>query len=861
LPGLNAILDPEAAPLEFVADEAGIGFHIFSPLKVGTPQTQKLWAANVDSEGAEPAGESEENMEIVPKLRITGAGEADFRNRQLQLEQKVHKLKKEGGTLRLVYPDSTWIDYLVRDVTGGDRLFDNRFVHHQRTEDEITFVCAPYGVGEEYLEGEYTTSSRILECVVGGVGGSAEALARAEITSPAADIWELVWGRDSRYFEEAATTRALYSAKDLTPLGGAASTTTTVDGKAGVSVVRATLTPNWTAGLSTDIAGVGPLTHEGVFELYAWVHMPATNTGEVAILGEFGVGDLSSSTELEPTYFSPNHFREGQVVRVTIGQVWLRAPRRGDHQWQARFLHRSTVVGDKLDFLEVGLRPVEERNGRIAVSPVLRQPTALAAREEFAQSGSLNGQTMAASSASAGPLSPATVVEDATVGTRTWENSGNAKAFDGSAAKIAAFTFGQVSKYLKATKHGFAIPGTATIKGIELRVRRRSPNPKSESSSNSNLADQSVKLVKAGSIVGSEHASSTRWPKEAWGDAVYGGPADLWGTTWTPAQINAEGFGAALAARNVQIATSDTAEVDGFQITVYYSEGEGEKWATLGDPDDFTLNVSELAAQRTAVSDAAINSGRFAIGGNVASTDVVVGIHFERSAIGGTGASERVRGGVLARYVDESNWLFFGLDAVAATSPTEETLRVFKRVGGGEPVELGRVPIPTEYGVSRSFYLQVDRRGRWFAWASLLESGIPRLLSAGQDRDLVSGGALDDGKSGFYDAKTGANTCTRLYDNYVTWIPQLQAVIYEGHALELSHEAAERESISGGRWVPLSPELDYLKLAPAGMENRKNRLVFIASQHDPDLMGVGFPTELRVALYVTPRYRGVPDPA
>jgi hypothetical protein len=79
--------------------------------------------------------------------------------------------------------------------------------------------------------------------------------------------------------------------------------------------------------------------------------------------------------------------------------------------------------------------------------------------------------------------------------------------------------------------------------------------------------------------------------------------------------------------------------------------------------------------------------------------------------------------------------------------------------------------------------------------------------------------------------------------------------------LELSHDSAERESASGGRWVDVVPELDYLKLAPAGRENRENRLVFIASPNDPDLMGVGFPSELKVALYVTPRYRGVPDPA
>jgi hypothetical protein len=861
VPGLRVILDPEEVALAFEQDEddEAAGYFVMSPLRVPRPEREQQWTSNADTEGELAAGGRDKNIEIPPKLRIVGRDEADFRERQIQLAQKLHKYGNgEGGTLRLVFPDGVAIDYEIRGVKGGEGLIDNRYIHSWRAEEEVTFICGPFGVGEEILVGEFSGSDRVLECVVDEVPGTAEALGRAEIVSPGADVWELLWGRDSRYFEQTATAQARYAAKDLTPLGGATPTTTTVDGKAGVSVVRATLTPNWTAGLSTDVGGVGPLTHKGVFELYAWIHMPISNAGEVAILGEYGVGDLSSSTELEPTYFPANHFREGQVVRLTLGQVWLRAPRRGEHQWQARLVHKSTVVGDKLDFLDVGVRSVEERSGRISASPVLRQPTALLARDEFAQSGILNGQTLAASGTSAGPSSPTTVAEDATVGTQSWVNLANAKGFDGSVAR-AGLTYPQVSKYLKVTGLGFAIPGTATIKGIALRVRRRTYSAGAGGLSSSGVRDQSVKLVKAGAIAGSEHANPNRWSHILWGDAVYGGPSDLWGTTWTPAQVNAANFGAVFAGYNSQIETSTDAEVDGFQVTVYYSEGEGEKWVTSGDADDFTLNVGEVSAQRTAVSDANILAGRYAIGGNVVNTDIVVGIHVERSSVAAA-AGERIQGGALARYVDENNWLFFGLDISAPAVPVEESLRILKRVGG-EPAELGRIAIPAQYGVGRSVFLHVDRRGRWFAWGSLLEGGIPRLLAAGQDRDLVTGGALDDGKSGFYDSKTGSSACTRLYDNYVTWIPQLQATIFEGHALELGHDAAERESISGGGWVSVVPEFDYLKLAPSGLEHRKNRLVFMASPHDPELMGVGFPNELKVALYATPRYRGVPDPA
>ena len=138
---------------------------------------------------------------------------------------------------------------------------------------------------------------------------------------------------------------------------------------------------------------------------------------------------------------------------------------------------------------------------------------------------------------------------------------------------------------------------------------------------------------------------------------------------------------------------------------------------------------------------------------------------------------------------------------------------------------------------------------------------MAELLAAGVDSVLATGGTLASGTCGFYDAKTGATANTRQYDNFSVWIPPLDAVAYEGLSLQLSHDAAEREAQGGGVWVPLTPEADYLKLSPEGMEARKNRLAFIASPNDPYTMGVGFPKKLEVALYGTPRFRTVPDPA
>jgi len=77
--------------------------------------------------------------------------------------------------------------------------------------------------------------------------------------------------------------------------------------------------------------------------------------------------------------------------------------------------------------------------------------------------------------------------------------------------------------------------------------------------------DNNVRLTRAGGAVGSNYAQGTTpWPT-ADSYATYGGSTDLWGTTWTPAQINNPNFGVLFSA----IHQSGTLQVDHIRITVY----------------------------------------------------------------------------------------------------------------------------------------------------------------------------------------------------------------------------------------------------------------------------------------------------
>ena len=853
--GLKLIIDPNNAPLELTREN---GYVVFSPLGQTVTQAEKQWASNADSEGDKAASGRPLNIEITPRIRITDPGEEGdeeaFRMAQLDFEGKIHKLQgDEGGVLRIVFDDETFIDWEVRDVTGGEALIDNRFVHYKRTEGTATFVCAPYGTGEEELVGtfEMGTAKFALECLLEDIPGTAPALARAVVTSPEADMWDVKWGRESRRYSAASTAKLLYAPADLTPLGGATVTTETVEGKAGTAVLKqATLTPNWTAMASTQMPGIGHMTHEGEFEVLVWVHMPAANTGELGIGFEYGVGDLIRRTELDPTYFEANHPREGKIVQLSLGQVFLDSVGAGTHLWEGRVLAKSTVSGDDLSILAVGIRPLEEGNGRLSITPALNQPAALLIRDEFDQvTGVLNGKTIGQVEVSS-LKSPTTLANDASVGSVAWTNPSNAGASDGAYAQ-AVLEAGKPSQYLKATKFAFAIPVGAVIKGIVAEVEVNGDEK-------DRVKFSRVRIVKGGAVQATERTDGAFWPDVNDAYATFGSPTDLWGAAWASTDINAEGFGIALQAETVSSPPAPVARIDHIRLTVYYADAAGQTWVTSGDAVDTTVDEATHVAKRSEVSDADINTGRYAVAGTNVLTNTVVGIKAKRGTLL-TGASERIRQFALARYVDNSNWFGFGPDVEAPSVPVTDRMRVVKRVAG-TVTELQKVTIPSNVDY-RSVYLQVDSRGRYFCWGSLLESGIPRLLATGHDTDLAAGGTLDDGKVGFYDAKTGALANQRIYDQFVAWVPPLDAIIFSGLSLELTDSIARREASSGGAWAEVVPEGDYLQLEPEGMGARKNRLLFVASPNDPDTMGVGHPKKVKVEVYATPRWRGVPEPA
>ncbi len=141
----------------------------------------------------------------------------------------------------------------------------------------------------------------------------------------------------------------------------------------------------------------------------------------------------------------------------------------------------------------------------------------------------------------------------------TWTNIENAKVPDNVYATQAA------SGTISASNFGFNIPSGSIIKGIILEVY----------ASTTNYWLEYVQLFRNG--VGTVNKASENPNPWSAGMAIrtYGGPTDLWGTTWTPAQINEStlmvgqtGFGTYLGYNQ---GMGGSCSVDGIRITVYYA--------------------------------------------------------------------------------------------------------------------------------------------------------------------------------------------------------------------------------------------------------------------------------------------------
>ncbi len=163
-------------------------------------------------------------------------------------------------------------------------------------------------------------------------------------------------------------------------------------------------------------------------------------------------------------------------------------------------------------------------------------------------------------------------------GTKSWSNPGNAQFSDNLYA-TASWTTADPPEgspiperarthWLKATGFGFTIPSGSTINGIVVEIEKRRDDGLVT------VYSEDVRVVKGGVVAGTQHGNAGSWgTSDAY--TTYGSSTDLWGLTWTPADINASNFGVVLAIDAESTGAfpgTYYALVDNIRITVYFTE-------------------------------------------------------------------------------------------------------------------------------------------------------------------------------------------------------------------------------------------------------------------------------------------------
>jgi hypothetical protein len=166
-------------------------------------------------------------------------------------------------------------------------------------------------------------------------------------------------------------------------------------------------------------------------------------------------------------------------------------------------------------------------------------------------------------STTAGPFNPSSAGINISIGTITWTSVTNVESLDGSDAKTGNMSNGDITNYITATNFGFAIPTASSIDGITVDIYRHDDNGVS------GIKDNSVILIQNGILTGNDLSTNSSWPNGVT-KKKYGGAGNLWGLTWTVADINSANFGVAVSATKTAVGVNN-GFIDNITVTITYS--------------------------------------------------------------------------------------------------------------------------------------------------------------------------------------------------------------------------------------------------------------------------------------------------
>lgn len=167
-------------------------------------------------------------------------------------------------------------------------------------------------------------------------------------------------------------------------------------------------------------------------------------------------------------------------------------------------------------------------------------------------------------------ISAGTIIDDGTYGDLGYSNPTNAQGSDNNRAiaNVLAFLLSGNTHYLRATGFNFAIPSTASICGVKVEVEKRAGGL----GIGAWIRDDKIRLIKGGTITGDNLANTGANWSGTDSYHTYGNTTEMWGTTLTPADVNAGNFGVAFSAEFTGLLlVLPSAEIDDIRMTVYFN--------------------------------------------------------------------------------------------------------------------------------------------------------------------------------------------------------------------------------------------------------------------------------------------------
>lgn len=481
---------------------------------------------------------------ITLGLGVRADAEADLPTAAYRLQQKLGSAQERVSWLKRdpkVMGDFAGpLLYRISGPVSSSGL--SKWQAGEPSDPTLTLVCdfAAYST-EEVESDEFSTGAgdRQLVYTLDPSTGTTRGLKRVQVTNDGEEDWRgLIWAEECRdYKPEDETAEPVYLAKNLTPLGAAEAKEVS-----GALVVQHTaLTVGWITILSSEIAGVGHMTHRGTRRMWMRIYDPGSEAGDVQLRLLWRALGSSRWTEnlIVPTP------AVDEYALIDLGECRPQVAALGDERWEWQLSARAVSGSGAIRIRDIYPLPTEQ----FAVLTAPAEP----------QSADLHSEKSPGTVSSVELLGP--------IGSAAWTNPSNAKTSDNSRA-TRSLGPGENTYWLAASSFGFTLPEGAQLVRARAIVEGRASTGGLytwESAGRSEFVIDGVSY-EAEAVTG----RGSPWPTSDTGRSfqLYA-PSGV-----TSADLNASGFTYRIAFIQAGAPTGPTAEMDAITVHLYYTEAE-----------------------------------------------------------------------------------------------------------------------------------------------------------------------------------------------------------------------------------------------------------------------------------------------